>query len=213
MTGNVVGNAAGAARRWRLKSRAMLPQIVLASTSPRRRELLSSLRLAFEVRPSDIDETLFPGEDPYQAAERLAREKAAAGCRGPDELVVAADTIVVLDGVALGKPADRADARRMLSLLEGRRHEVVTGVALLWRERCAVGREVSEVDFAPMSSDEIARYVDTGETDDKAGAYALQGIGSLFVAGVAGSPSNVVGLPLRLFALLARQLGVDLLDR
>lgn len=187
------------------------PRIVLASSSPRRREILASLGLEFGVRAADVDERLRPGESPFDAAERLAREKAAAAGAGADgALVVAADTLVVLDGQALGKPRDRADARRMLSALAGRTHDVVTGVALARHGRLACGRELTRVAFAPMSPAEIEEYAASGEPDDKAGAYALQGIGGMFVVGVEGSPSNVVGLPVRLLYTLARELGVDL---
>ena len=191
------------------------PLLVLASASPRRQELLRSLSLTFAVLPADVDETLLAGEDPFEAAERLARAKAeAATARAPaGALVVAADTLVVLDGRALGKPADREEARAMLSALSGRRHEVVTGVALSLGGRVASGRDVTEVDFAPLSPAEVEAYAATGEPDDKAGAYALQGIAGLFVTRIEGSPSNVVGLPVRLLALLARELGVDLLFR
>lgn len=189
----------------------MTQRILLASSSPRRREILTMLRLPFTAQAADVDETLFPGEDPFAAAERLAVAKAEAMGDADGALVVAADTLVVLDGEALGKPADRADGARMLRRLAGRRHDVVTGVALVRGGRRVTGREISGVLFAPMSDDEIARYLATGEADDKAGAYALQGIGSLFVERVEGSPSNVIGLPIRLLARLARELGVDLL--
>ncbi len=188
-----------------------MPRIVLASSSPRRRELLAALGLGFDVRAADVDESIRGGESAFDAAERLAREKAAAVASGaPDALVVAADTLVVLDGNALGKPKDRADARRMLARLAGRSHEVVTGVALAKGGRIASGREVTRVFFAPMSADEVDAYAASGEPDDKAGAYALQGIGGLFVERVEGSPSNVVGLPVRLVYTLARELGVEL---
>lgn len=188
-----------------------LPRIILASSSPRRRELLSALGLGFEVRPADVDESIRDGESAFDAAERLAREKAAAAAPGaPDALVVAADTLVVLDGNALGKPRDRADARRMLALLAGRSHDVVTGVALAKAGRIVSGREVTRVVFAPMSPAEVEAYAASGEPDDKAGAYALQGIGGLFVERVEGSPSNVVGLPVRLLYTLASEFGVDL---
>jgi len=189
-----------------------VPPIVLASSSPRRRELLSLLGLPFEVFHANVDESLLPDEDAYEAAERLARMKAAAAAQGSDgALVIAADTIVVLDGEAINKPADREDARRMLRSLAGRRHEVVTGVAVAREGKMVSSRELTGVVFAPMTEDEIFRYAATGEPDDKAGAYGLQGIGSLFVERVEGSPSNVVGLPLRLVATLAKELGVDLL--
>ncbi len=158
-----------------------------------------------------MDESLLPVEDPFDAAERLARAKAVAVREvAPDALVVAADTLVVLEGAALGKPRDRADARRMLSALAGRTHDVVTGVACARGGRVVSGRETTRVVFAPMSRAEIAAYAATGEPDDKAGAYAVQGIGSLFVERVEGSPSNVVGLPVRLLYRLASELGVDL---
>ena len=187
------------------------PRIVLASSSPRRREILSALGLSFETRPADVDESLRDGEPAFEAAERLAREKASAVVAGdPDALVVAADTLVVLDGEALGKPKDRADARRTLSRLAGRSHEVVTGVALARNGRLVSGREVTRVLFAPMTPAEVDAYVASGEPDDRAGSYAIQGIGGLFVARVEGSPSNVVGLPVRLLYTLAAELGVDL---
>lgn len=192
----------------------MRPSIVLASSSPRRREILASLGLSFDVRATDVDETLRAGESPYDAAERLAREKAAAaGHEADGALVVAADTLVVCDGEALGKPRDRADARRMLSLLAGRAHEVVSGVALALGGRIVSGREVTRVVFAPMTKAEIEAYAASGEPDDKAGAYALQGIGGLFVTRVEGSSSNVVGLPVRLLYTLAAEMGMDLSER
>jgi septum formation protein len=187
------------------------PRIVLASSSPRRREILSALGLSFETRPSDVDESLRGGEPAFEAAERLAREKASAVAAGAsDALVIAADTLVVLDGEALGKPKDRADARRTLSRLAGRAHEVVTGVAVARNGRLVSGREVTRVQFAPMTPAEVEAYVASGEPDDRAGSYAIQGIGGLFVARVEGSPSNVVGLPVRLLYTLAAELGVDL---
>ncbi len=188
-----------------------LPPIVLASGSPRRKEILSSLGLTFETRATDVDETLLKGESAFDAAERLARAKAsAAAARAPEALVIAADTLVVLEGEALGKPKDRGEVRRMLAALSGRPHHVVTGVACAKEGRVVSGRETTRVLFAPMSSAEIEEYAATGEPDDKAGAYALQGIGGLFVEAVEGSPSNVVGLPVRLLYRLARELGVDL---
>jgi septum formation protein len=170
--------------------------------------------LTFEARAADVDETLLPGESASDAAERLARAKAETAAAGtPEALVVAADTLVVLDGDALGKPRDRADARRMLATLSGRAHDVVTGVACAHGGRIVSGRETTRVVFAAMSGAEIAAYSATGEPDDKAGAYALQGIGGLFVERVEGSPSNVVGLPVRLLYRLASELGVDLAVR
>jgi len=183
------------------------PPLLLASASPRRLELLRALGLEPLVRPADVDETLRPGEDPHDAAERLARAKAAAVAEGAPAgaVVLAADTIVVLDGEALGKPRDDADARRMLRALRGRAHDVVTGVALARDGRLVSARETTEVLFAPMTDEEVDAYVASGEPADKAGAYALQGLGGLFVERITGTPSNVIGLPFR----LVRRLGVE----
>lgn len=186
------------------------PPLLLASSSPRRLELLRALGLEPLVRPADVDETLRPGEDPHDAAERLARAKAAAVAEGaPDGAVVlAADTIVVLDGEALGKPRDDDDARRMLRALRGRAHDVVTGVALSRDGRLVSGRETTEVLFAAMTDEEVDAYVASGEPSDKAGAYALQGLGGLFVERITGTPSNVIGLPFRLVRRLGAELGL-----
>lgn len=184
------------------------PRILLASASPRRLDLLRALGLTPEVRPADVDESLLPGEDPHDAAERLARAKASAVAASAPvgALVLAADTIVVLDGAALGKPRDPEDAKRMLRALRGRSHDVVTGVALARDGSLVSGRETTEVVFAPMTDEEVDAYVASGEPADKAGAYALQGLGGLFVERIRGTPSNVIGLPLR----LVRSLGVPL---
>ncbi|HMM34475.1 MAG TPA: nucleoside triphosphate pyrophosphatase, partial [Thermoanaerobaculia bacterium] len=141
------------------------PPLLLASASPRRLELLRALGLEPLVRPADVDETLRPGEDPHDAAERLARAKAAAVAAAAPEgsVVLAADTIVVLDGEALGKPRDDADARRMLRALRGRAHDVVTGVALARDGRLVSARETTEVLFAPMTDEEVDAYVASGE--------------------------------------------------
>lgn len=187
------------------------PPLLLASSSPRRLDLLRALGLEPGVRPADVDETLLLGEDPHDAAERLARAKATvvAASAPPGTVVLAADTIVVLDGAALGKPKDDEDARRMLRSLRGRAHDVVTGVALARDGRLVSGREVTEVVFAPMTDEEVDAYVASGEPSDKAGAYALQGLGGLFVERISGTPSNVIGLPLRLVRSLGS--GLDFL--
>ncbi len=187
------------------------PRLVLASSSPRRREILETLGLVFEIRASDVEESLLSGESPYDAAERLAREKARrVSASEPGAIVVAADTIVVLEGRPLVKPADREDAVRMLRELRGRRHEVVTGLAVARDAALRSGRDVTGVVFAPMTEEEIRLYAASGEPDDKAGAYALQGIGSLFIERVEGSPSNVIGLPVRLLARLLGEAGIRL---
>jgi nucleoside triphosphate pyrophosphatase len=181
--------------------------IVLASESPRRAELLRGLGLPFTIRPAPIDETPHPGETPVALAERLARGKAAAAPAPSPSLVIAADTVVVVAGAILGKPRDRSQACDMLRRLAGRTHEVITGLGLrLVPEETLISEHaLSRVTFAPMSEEEIAWYAATGEGLDKAGAYALQGIGALFVAAVEGSYTNVIGLPVdRLYPHLRR---------
>lgn len=196
-----------------------LPALVLASASPRRRELLAGLELAFTVRPVDLDETPRPDEEPGAYVFRLAREKAAAraGVPGGMELVLAADTTVVLDGEILGKPLDVPDARRMLGRIAGREHTVLTGVALHERRAGGEVRQVStvvssRVRMAAMSERQIAWYAATGEPLDKAGSYAVQGLGALFVEEVFGNYTNVVGLPLPATYRLFAELGYDLRD-
>jgi len=189
------------------------PSLILASSSPRRRDLLAGLGVRFAVRPVDLDETPRPGEVPRDYVRRLAEEKATAR-RGPGELVLAADTSVVLDGEILGKPADEAEARAMLGRLAGREHTVLTGIALAGGAEAGDGVralvEESRVRIAPMSEEEIAWYAATGEGLDKAGAYAAQGVGALFVEAIAGDYTNVVGLPLPATYRLFREAGRDL---
>ena len=188
-----------------------MPALVLASGSPRRRELLEGLGLRFTVRPVHLDETPRPGEPPRDYVLRLAAGKAAARI-GPGELVLAADTTVVVDGEILGKPEDAGDARRMLRLLSGREHSVLTGIALQNGSRQEAEVDETLVRFAELSGAEIDWYVGTGEPRDKAGAYAIQGLGSLLVEAVEGNYSNVVGLPIpRVYRLFGR-LGYDLKD-
>jgi len=170
--------------------------LVLASASPRRRAFLESLGLRFEVLGAQVDESPREREPPPEYVARIASEKArAVASARPRALVLAADTTVVLDGVPLGKPADAADARRMLGALSGREHVVLTAVVLAG---AAAGRRVvsTAVRFRELTAAEIAWYVATGEPLDKAGAYALQGIGGFLVREIQGSHSNVVGLPL-----------------
>ncbi len=162
------------------------------------------------MRASEIDETPHPGEPPADYVLRLAREKAAAIAGEAHELVLAADTTVVVDGEILGKPLDEEDARRMLRLLVGREHEVLTGVALRGGDREAALLEITFVRMAPLTEDEIAWYAATREPHDKAGAYAAQGLGGLFIEGVRGNFSNVVGLPLPVVYKLFAALGYDL---
>jgi len=173
--------------------------LVLASGSPRRRELLSSIGLMFETLPSECEENILPGEKPREIVERLAVAKASevAGKR-PGAWIIGADTIVVIDERILGKPRDKIEARQMLASIQGRSHEVWGGFSLLNREKRVshVESHCSRVEIAAISPHLIAEYVETGEPLDKAGAYAIQGIGASLVAQVEGSYSNVVGLNL-----------------
>lgn len=170
--------------------------LILASQSPRRAEILRHAGFAFVVRPAALDETPLPGESPQAHVERLARAKALAVEAGAEDIVLGADTVVVIDGRILGKPADAADAARMLQALSGREHEVITGVCLRRRSGITCGSTVSRVWFAPLSPDEIAAYVSSGEPLDKAGAYAIQGLASRYITRIEGSYANVVGLPI-----------------
>jgi septum formation protein len=190
-------------------------RLVLASSSPRRLEILGRLTSAFVVAPADIDETPRPTESPIDYVVRLAREKAAE-VKARNSVVIGADTTVVLDGEILGKPTDRDDAAATLRRLSGRSHEVVTGVAICvtgddGTSTSTVGHELTEVVVANLSDARIEWYLATGEADDKAGSYGLQGAGGLFADHVRGSVSNVIGLPLSLLDQLCETAGVDLL--
>ncbi len=187
------------------------PTLVLASGSPRRIEVLRGLGLDPIVRPADVDESPLKGEAPDTYVLRLARDKANADAR-PGELVLAADTIVVLDGRLLGKPTDERDARRMLAELSGRTHDVLTGVALVepGSARSVDTVVTTRVRVAALSAQEIVWYVETGEPMDKAGAYGIQGLGALLVESIEGNYTNVIGLPLPALAGLFRQLGLEL---
>jgi septum formation protein len=169
--------------------------VVLASSSPRRLDLLRSIGVEPEVRPADIDETPLDGEEPAAYVSRLARGKAAA-VAGPGEVVVAADTTVVIDGRIIGKPADRPAALESLRTLSGRTHTVFTGVAVLSPAGLLGVTVTSEVTFVKISPEFLDWYTGTAEPYDKAGGYGLQGAGAMLVAGVHGSVSNVLGLPL-----------------
>jgi septum formation protein len=183
------------------------PPVVLASASPRRRELLRLVGIEHTVIPTDIDETHRSGEAPAVYAERLAREKAGAIQRD-DAVVIGSDTIVVLDGDVLGKPRDRDQAAAMLRRLSGRAHVVMTAVAVAWRGRMLSGVEEVGVTFRALSDDEIRRYVETGEPMDKAGAYGIQGFGATIVDRVDGDYFAVMGLPLNRLVRLGRALGL-----
>jgi len=196
--------------------------LVLASASPRRQELLRNASISFTVQPADIDETPLPDEDPSAYVERLAREKALAvwwAC--PHDLVLGADTTVLVNGTMLAKPADPEDAARMLRLLSGRTHQVITGVCLAGPTQLAnkkdeqrtenyeltTSSETTLVTFAELSDADIRDYVATGEPMDKAGAYAIQGIASRWIPRIEGDYCNVVGLPVALVCRMLRQQG------
>ncbi len=192
----------------------MNKKIILASNSPRRRELLKQIGLVFTADPADIDERILPGEEAEPYAVRVALDKAriAAGKAG-EGIVIAADTIVVLDGAILGKPADARDAGRMLALLSGKMHRVISGLAVMDAAtgRTRAGAAVTSVWFQDLTPDEIRSYVETGEPLDKAGAYGIQGRGALLIRKIDGCYFNVVGLPLFLLGDMLREFGVDLL--
>ncbi len=185
------------------------PHVILASQSPRRRELLMLVGIAHEVRPADIDETYLVGEEPRAHAERLAREKAAVVARdAPEAIVIGSDTIVVVDGDVLGKPRSTAQAIAMLRRLSGRSHVVLTAVAVSWR-----GMQQSDVvevgvTFHPIGTEDIEAYVATGEPMDKAGAYGIQGYGATIVQRVDGDYFAVMGLPLQRLVRLMADMGI-----
>lgn len=176
-----------------------LPKIVLASGSPRRAEILTSVGWSFEKLIADVDESELAGEKPEVYVRRLAREKAgAAAARSPGRLVLGADTTVVIEDRIIGKPSDLADARRMLGMLSGRWHEVLTGVALVKSDKAVVGVQSTKVKFAHLSTEEIDFLVEKGDPLDKAGAYAVQAQAALFIEKIEGDYWNVVGLPVNL---------------
>jgi septum formation protein len=183
--------------------------IVLASASPRRQELLQNAGIDFVVRPANIDEVQLPGEDPAGFAERMARDKARA-VRGSvaENVILGADTVVVVGDQVLGKPSDPEDAGRMLRLLSGRRHFVITGVCLIGPDFEDVRSERTAVHFTGLTDAEIRDYVASGEPMDKAGAYAIQGRASRWISKIEGDYSNVVGLPVDLVLRMLHEHGV-----
>jgi len=187
-----------------------LVPLILASASPRRRELLKAAGISFTADAVDADETLAHQESAEEYVERIARLKATLGAaRHPNALVLGADTTVVVDGAVLGKPADDGDASRMLQQLSGRSHEVLTGVAVSWRGQMRSRVERTTVWFKPLSADEIAWYVDSGEARGKAGAYGIQGLASRFIPRIEGSYANVVGLPVTAVLELLKEMAVS----
>jgi septum formation protein len=172
--------------------------LVLASQSPRRSEILRQAGISFTVRAAPVDESPIPGEPPEDYVQRLAEMKARAVQAAPDEVVLGADTTVVIDGEMLGKPADETDARRMLAKLEGRRHFVMTGICLKRGDEVVRDWAETKVWFAALTGGEIDEYAASGEPMDKAGAYAIQGMASKYVEKIEGCYFNVMGLPIAL---------------
>lgn len=186
-----------------------IPRLILASASPRRAALLEQIGLSFEVVPADVDETPQPQESAEALVERLAKRKAGAVATDhADAVVLGADTVVALGDTVFGKPRDRADAISMLRALSGRTHRVCSGLAMVCGERCETRLVVSRVTFAPLGDAAIAAYWDSSEPRGKAGAYAIQGRGGVFVTHLDGSYSGVMGLPVHETAALLSSAGV-----
>ena len=193
----------------------MSEQVILASASPRRRELLTQVGLEFQVVPSNAEERVLPNETPQEHVLRLSIDKAREVANRPEVVgrwFIGSDTIVLCDQQILGKPVDDQHAAQMLRMLSGREHQVLSGYAILDRK---TGQQHSEavstkVRFRELTDEEIARYIATGEPADKAGSYAIQGLGVCFVSGIEGSYTNVVGLPLCRLTLTLKELGIPL---
>ena len=192
-----------------------MPRIILASQSPRRRQLLGQLGLEdFTILVPDVDESYDPALSPEEIVSSICRRKARAARDMADDgeaVIIAADTMVFLDGLRLGKPHSREEARAMLRSLSGREHQVCTGVTVCRGDRADTLCESTAVHFRPLADREIESYIDTGEPMDKAGAYGIQGLGALFVEGIRGDYCNVMGLPLFLLGRMLSDFGVDLL--
>lgn len=186
--------------------------LILASQSPRRKELLGLLKIPFTVCVSHADESMDPRLSPQEAVAAVSLRKAQATPRDDQSVVIAADTIVVCDGQILGKPTDKADAVRMLRMLSGREHQVMTGVTVLYAERSVSCTEVTRVFFRPLTDREIHRYVETGEPMDKAGAYGIQGGAALFTPEIFGDYYNVMGLPVCRLTQLLQELVPELME-
>ena len=179
--------------------------LILASRSPRRSEILQQAGIPFVVRPANVDETVYAGELPEAYVKRLAREKAAAVEAGPADIVLGADTVVVMGSRILGKPSDRTDALRMLEALSGREHAVLTGICLVRATETILDVAITRVWLLSLTRQEIEQYVASGEPMDKAGAYAIQGLASKFIQRIDGSYANVVGLPIEVVYRYLRQ--------
>ena len=185
-----------------------MKQLILASASPRRKELLSLFGVPFVVRAADIDEAMDPKKAPFDEVARVSACKALAVRRGPEDAVIAADTIVVCGGKVLGKPHSREEAESMLRLLSGRDHQVMTGCTVLYGDCRETFTEVTDLHFRELSEKEIRRYVASGEPMDKAGAYGIQGGAALFCTGIHGDYYNVMGLPVCRLGTVLTRLGI-----
>ena len=186
--------------------------LILASQSPRRKELLEKLKIPFIIRVSGADESMDPFVPPEDEVARLSYGKAMAIDRQPEDIVIAADTIVVLDGRVLGKPADEADALDMLQRLSGRSHQVMTGVTVLRGERAITHTEITHVHFRHLTREEMQRYVATGEPMDKAGSYGIQGGAALFCERMVGDYYNVMGLPVCRLGQVLKTVAPELME-
>ncbi len=184
-------------------------EIILASGSPRRQELMGHFPFPFTVRVSQADEQMDSAKAPKDEVARISRNKAEAISRNEDDIVIGADTIVVCDGIVLGKPRDEQDAFRMLSMLSGRAHQVMTGVTVLQGEKCVSFTEITDVHFRPLSDEEINSYIRSGDPMDKAGAYGIQSGACLFVEKIVGDYYNVVGLPICHLSLVLKEFMED----
>ena len=187
-------------------------QLILASQSPRRKELLSLFRIPFAVQVADIDETMNPARPPYEEVARVSRLKAEAIPHTDSDVVIAADTIVVCDGKILGKPIDADDAFRMLRLLSGKEHQVMTGLTVLKGNTVKVCTEVTDIHFRELSDKEIEDYIRTGEPMDKAGSYGIQGGAALFAEKIHGDYFNVVGLPVCRLGQILKEIAPELME-
>ncbi|MBQ8748776.1 MAG: septum formation inhibitor Maf [Oscillospiraceae bacterium] len=187
-------------------------QLILASQSPRRKELMGLFRIPFSVRVADIDETMDETLSPYDEVARVSRLKAEATPHESADVVVAADTIVVCNGAILGKPKDEQDAFRMLKMLSGKDHQVMTGLTVLRGDAAAVCTEVTDIHFRELTDREILAYIRTGEPMDKAGAYGIQGGAALFVEKMCGDYYNVMGLPVCLLGQVLKSLAPELME-
>ena len=186
-------------------------QLILASASPRRRELMGLYHVPFVIRAADIDETMDPKLAPADEVARLSRAKALAVPREAGDVVVAADTIVVCDSTVLGKPHSQEEAVAMLTMLSGRAHQVMTGITVLRDGEARTHTEITDIHFRPLSQEEIRAYVATGEPMDKAGSYGIQGGAALFCTGLEGDYYNVVGLPVCRLGQILREMAPDMM--